>query len=689
MNSPTFSWSPSSIGDTGATSPQITFPASLYEPGFHNAGSFLGASHPASSNVDPLWAPSSSPGSHSDNTSRSLWGDFTLSQGFSSHDTAYPTPSDTEGGSYQYIKLPSNHTMPLVPFYDSVMPASNMGGHASISQSDVLRLSTLYPESAMPLTVKHPELSPPKSNMQLETSEDQVWTESIWGNVSRLERTQPMTQAQMQPALTLSNQVAEPNQLPTYPQSSLEAQRLLEREQQSAQEALNQQRALSHLYPAVSPSGYAIEEFAETAQLNDFMQDRLNVGAKENQILPSGLPSIPMFSVRPRSHPYSISSRFPGSPRLVAGSGMAILGGGPGTLLERRGSNRSIRPRQTKSPAFNTAYLANLRRPMPFAASALERAPADLYGRPLSDSVSTMSIPGSTSTVAATLPPESPFSPARSINVLESPNPHRASITGQPMSPIKESTTFLYGSTMPPASMTGGSLRLDRGQSVGQISRPTTATKTSSTAGSSPPSAPETSPRIPGASSTNTFGAGPGPTTERLQSQPRATATRKRADEDIISVSFRTEGDWQRRAVLDNILHAPFLANHTMEPNNTGADDPLTMGLGPEGKSVYAVFLEQTERSQWRCLFGDRERPCGSQATSFKRLERALDHVRSHLNHRPYACNKECQKGDACDARFFARSHLQDHVKRTESACCETCGQVIRIQNMPRHRLAH
>jgi len=162
------------------------------------------------------------------------------------------------------------------------------------------------------------------------------------------------------------------------------------------------------------------------------------------------------------------------------------------------------------------------------------------------------------------------------------------------------------------------------------------------------------------------------------------------------------------------VLSSSFVAENTLEPlstgtsagdalmmgmgintgvvvvgTGTGTGDDMGMGLGAAGKSIYAVFLEQVEKSEWRCLFGDSEHPCPSQAVAFRRLERALDHVRSHLNHRPFGCKGECQKGESCDARFFARSHLQDHVKRTESACCDTCGQVIRIQNMPRHRMAH
>ena len=147
--------------------------------------------------------------------------------------------------------------------------------------------------------------------------------------------------------------------------------------------------------------------------------------------------------------------------------------------------------------------------------------------------------------------------------------------------------------------------------------------------------------------------------------QVRANAARKRADDEILQHSFRAEEDWQRRMVLEAVLSSAFVADNTLEPvsgpgeanANGGANATVTAngalsigldaGLGSPGKSVYAVFLEQVEKSEWRCLFGDREHPCPSQAVAFRRLERALDHVRSHLNHRPFGCKGECQKGDS------------------------------------------
>ncbi|KAG8823026.1 hypothetical protein FRC17_009409 [Serendipita sp. 399] len=458
----------------------------------------------------------------------------------------------------------------------------------------------------------------------------------------------------------------------TYQQQAvLFQQRLLEHEQDLAQQLLlEQQRQMQH-YPTFrsspkeesppnqimpqtshpstpSTSGDVSTLYQETAFIHDFMaEDRLNIGAKENQLLPSGLPSIPSLSVRtpaPRSHPYS-------SPRL---SGITSPRG-TGLSLDRKGSLRSVRPLvprgtvgslKRESLSSTTAYVAGLRRPIPSLAaamSALERTPIDPYGRatvtpfgPINfygpSTAGNPGITGSASTASTSLPPESPL-PSTSTGGFESPGTQRASIIGAPASPFKELSS--------PLAPTDNSLRLHRGGgSVGNAPvRPSTASTVDMR--SSPPlyASPvqgSSSKVLPSAASL-----------DRVQSQTRATASRKRADDDILNHSFRAEGDWRRRAVLDNVLTASFVMDNIMEPNCTGADDPITMGLGSEGKSVYAVFLEQTERSQWRCLFGDKDFPCGSQATSFKRLERALDHVRSHLNHRPYACKGECQKGDS------------------------------------------
>jgi hypothetical protein len=448
----------------------------------------------------------------------------------------------------------------------------------------------------MPLTIKHPEFTQQQQNNN--SSPD--WASLIMEDVGRLEAmsTQQGT-APPRPALTLKS----PSDLHSQAQARLQQPHHFV-QQQREEEARS------------SVKSEQVEEIYEApAFLHDFIaEDRLKNGAKETVCLPSALPAIPSLSVRtplPRighAHPYS-SPRLGtmGSPRLTTGMGVGSL--------ERRAS-RSVRPimRVKRDPApLNTAYLASLRRPFPL--SALERTPDDPYPRshgisyPLSIGPNaTANGVDSTHTVTISLPSESPFSSANSLlsGAFDSPMTQRASIVGAPPSPTKENAV--------PMATCEGSLRLHRGNSAREQSRPLT---------------------------------GSGSPIERLQTQSRATASRKRADDDLISTSFRTEVDWRRRAVLDNILAAKFLADNVMEPNNIGPSDPLTMGMGQEGKSIYAVFLEQVERSQWRCLFGDKDHPCGSQAVSFKRLERALDHVRSHLNHRPFVCKGECQKGES------------------------------------------
>jgi hypothetical protein len=439
----------------------------------------------------------------------------------------------------------------------------------------------------MPLTIKHSEFTQQQQNDK--SSGD--WASLIMEDVGRLEAMSThQNAAPPRPALTLQS----PSDLHSQAQARLQQPHHFVQQQQARSSVKSEQ--VDEIYEA-------------TAFLHDFIaEDRLNNGVKEMVSLPSGLPAIPSLSVRtpaPRighAHPYS-SPRMSTmtSPRLATGMG---VGG-----LERRAS-RSVRPivRVKREPApLNTAYLAGLRRPIPL--SALERTPQDPYPRshgityPLSIGSNATNGIDSTSTVTTSPPSESPFSSSNSLmsGTFDSPMTQRASIVGAPPSPTKENAV--------PMSAGEGSLRLHRGNSGREQNRPSTA--------------------------------------ERLQTQIRATASRKRADDDLISISFRNEEDWRRRAVLDNILAAKFLADNVMEPNNIGPSDPLTMGMGAEGKSIYAVFLEQVERSQWRCLFGDKDHPCGSHTISFKRLERALDHVRSHLNHRPFVCRGECQKGES------------------------------------------
>ena len=112
----------------------------------------------------------------------------------------------------------------------------------------------------------------------------------------------------------------------------------------------------------------------------------------------------------------------------------------------------------------------------------------------------------------------------------------------------------------------------------------------------------------------------------------------------FLSVSFQDPEDWWRRLVLDGVLQSSFLQNDDMEPLDKGSADPITMGFGKQGRSIYGVFVEEFTRGKWRCLFGSEQTPCPNEAT-FKRFERAVEHIRSHLNHRPFKCNGTCSPG--------------------------------------------
>jgi hypothetical protein len=490
---------------------------------------------------------------------------------------------------------------------------------------------------------------------------------AVMEGVSRLEQSNPIAQPAnpIHSALTLNGVPQSrplPNQRPQ-PQMNLQTPRL---PPQAPPHHIRTSIPSTQIQPPrpsqfVPPPQFAppmpdeLTEIMEAATFDMVMEDRLNSGAKEIVDMPSALPAIPSLAVRtpaPRqghSHPYS-------SPRMAPLTSPRLLS--LGSLANGGGSARSIRPFLSRGPgsmkrdsiSSTTAYLAGLRRPVPLSSSAFERTPDEPYPRTYGPHTLSMAyamgggtMPGSatgisidmvnrrstslgaesSSTGTIELPPESPYSATSAgFGSQSSPAIKRESMPPVPPSPNTKGQTY---STSP------NSLRLERINSNTHGGGGGTAGACGAKDLSPPPTASTTK-------STESE--------DRLLPQTRATASRKRADDDLISHSFRTEAEWRRRAVLDNILNAEFLLDNQMEPNNSGPNDPLTMGLGPVGKSVYAVFLEQVDRSQWKCLFGDKEHPCGSQATSFKRLERALDHVRSHLNHRPFQCEGDCPKGE-------------------------------------------
>ena len=155
----------------------------------------------------------------------------------------------------------------------------------------------------------------------------------------------------------------------------------------------------------------------------------------------------------------------------------------------------------------------------------------------------------------------------------------------------------------------------------------------------------------------------------------------------ILESAFKDDSNTWRRIVLENIMRSSFFHDNEMEPEDQGHNDPITMGYGKEGQSIYCVFVQEEKKGEWNCLF----RVGGGCATTFKRLERAIEHIRSHLNHRPYPCTGECNQGPTwyvafrhyiyasekapldvhtSQRRFYASQYLRDHRTRKGKAPC-------------------
>jgi len=165
----------------------------------------------------------------------------------------------------------------------------------------------------------------------------------------------------------------------------------------------------------------------------------------------------------------------------------------------------------------------------------------------------------------------------------------------------------------------------------------------------------------------------------------------QRVDVDyaLLDASFRRDDQAVRRTVLHSIFTARWYEQHDLEPKIGESWDGITAGLGVVGRSIYTVFLQQAEKNHWVCTFGDEFRPCPKARYQFERLERGVEHIRSHLGHRPYPCNHRCGS-TTCEKRFFASSYLEDHLKRPRKRSnCPACGESVQTQNLSRHMSTH
>jgi len=94
--------------------------------------------------------------------------------------------------------------------------------------------------------------------------------------------------------------------------------------------------------------------------------------------------------------------------------------------------------------------------------------------------------------------------------------------------------------------------------------------------------------------------------------------------------------------VVTNLSNAPYLDSpQSLEPTVESLDGRLLIGpprsTGPGAvaarESVYTVLVDRSSEGAYVCWI------CG-ESRADRRLNRALDHVRGHFNHRPYRCSE-------------------------------------------------
>lgn len=124
-------------------------------------------------------------------------------------------------------------------------------------------------------------------------------------------------------------------------------------------------------------------------------------------------------------------------------------------------------------------------------------------------------------------------------------------------------------------------------------------------------------------------------------------------------------------ALLEQIrLVAPHDARFA--PRDPSTETTPAESADRDTQSIYMLFTENNE-----CLI------CGKKTD---RSGRALGHVRSDINHRPYHCTcDKCRNGNN-PRKFFSDNLLDDHLKgQTHKQKCTICGNLFRRGGMKRH----
>ncbi|PVF92895.1 hypothetical protein CPB86DRAFT_145931 [Serendipita vermifera] len=156
----------------------------------------------------------------------------------------------------------------------------------------------------------------------------------------------------------------------------------------------------------------------------------------------------------------------------------------------------------------------------------------------------------------------------------------------------------------------------------------------------------------------------------RVQSQTSSASTSPTQDDSphVPATLIETQpvnSFSQQDQLVDQIRASSWFRNNQSEPEDL------------PGQSIYLRFLKRiSDAGTYLCLY----RGCNR---TFDRRDRALGHVRQHLNHRPFFCGGKCFNG-SCKERFFSAAYLRTHISRSKIQC-EHCPAQIFPQNMRRH----
>lgn len=102
----------------------------------------------------------------------------------------------------------------------------------------------------------------------------------------------------------------------------------------------------------------------------------------------------------------------------------------------------------------------------------------------------------------------------------------------------------------------------------------------------------------------------------------------------------------------------------------------LTNEREPHG--VLHFFIERLGAKLFKC------KACGKKLS---RVDRAVDHFRTHIYHRPYKCQGRPGCGEVlCKYAFYTRDCLKSHCSKHEKVC-ERCGTKVEDKNLSRHQM--